>query len=105
MLPNSISSALNGLSTFENKLYESARNISNNFVAEIQNQSNIIEKQLVEPISETKELNPYYFAQKPGSDLTSDIVKMFIAEHGYKANLNVLKTAEDMSESVINIIS
>ena len=103
MLTNSINSALNGLSTFENKLYESAQNISNFPAIETENNSKINEKEPEELITESKEINPFYFSQKPGTDLTSNVVNMMMAEHGYKANLNVLKTAEDMSKSVLNI--
>jgi flagellar hook-associated protein FlgK len=105
MLTNSINSALNGLSTFENKLYESAQNISNFPAIETQINPQINEEKPEEFISESKEINPFYFSQKPGTDLTSDVVNMMMAEHGYKANLNVLQTVEDMSKSVINIFS
>ncbi len=105
MISNSINSALNGLSTFENKLHESAQNISNFPTIETENKSKINQENPKELITESKEINPFYFSQKPGTDLTSNVVNMIMAEHGYKAHLNVLKTAEEMSKSVINIFS
>ncbi len=105
MLTNSINSALNGLATFENKLYESAQNIANFPAIEIVNNFKINEEQSKELITESEKINPFYFSQKPGTDLTSNVVNMMLAEQGYKANLNVLKTVEDMSKSIINILS
>ena len=46
MLTNSINSALNGLTTFENKLNESAINISNFSAIEINNNKKYMKKSL-----------------------------------------------------------
>jgi flagellar basal body rod protein FlgC len=50
-------------------------------------------------------IQPLYFSNISDSDLTTETVNMMIAQRGYEANLNVLKTTEDMTKSVIDILS
>ena len=105
MITNTINTALNALSSFENKLFESAKNISE-FSSINHVQENIAPANVTsEPSTTVKDFKLPYFVSKPDTDFTSNIINMKIAEHGYKANLNVLKTAEDMTKSVINIFS
>ena len=103
MLTNSINSALNGLTSFESKMYESAQNISKSFDLEIPNDSDVKVEETNELSEHGLENNLYYFSQNQVPDLTSNVVNMMMAKRGYEANLNVLKTAEDMSKSIINI--
>jgi len=114
MLSNSINSALSGLAAFESKLYESAQNIANyptqidfsefEYQSQTPDDTNIHETQQSDSISGTVGINPFYFSRISGSDLTTDTVNMMIAQRGYEANLNVLKTADDMTKSVIDIL-
>ena len=105
MLTNSISSALSGLSTFESKMFESAQNISKSFDLDIHNDSDGKVEQTNELSAHSLDNQSYYFSQNQIPDLTTNVVNMMMAKRGYEANLNVLKTAEDMSKSVINIFS
>jgi len=103
MISNSINTALNGLAAFESKFHESANNISNFPAIDTNTVIGKNDEQSDKSISESSEMDPQYFSQTPGSDLTSDVVNMMIAKRGYEANLSVLKTADDMAQSVINI--
>lgn len=105
MISNIINSALSGLSAFDSKMYESAQNISNSFNLDIDgNRGENIEK-TNETSENSFEQKSYYFSPNQVPDLTTNVVNMMMAKRGYEANLNVLKTAEDMSKSVINIFS
>jgi flagellar basal body rod protein FlgC len=99
MLTNPIHSAFNGLYTFENKLYESAQNISKFPATEnyLNNANNI--EQTKKITTECKEILANHFSQISSKDITSNVVNMITAENGYKANLNVLKTSKDMSKA------
>lgn len=105
MLINSINSALNGLASFESKMYESAQNISKSFDLEIPNDSDVKVEQKNELSEHSLENSSYIFSKNQISDLATNVVNMMMAKRGYEANLNVLKTTEDMSQSVINIFS
>ena len=105
MITNSINSALNGLNAFESKLNESAQNISNFPAIEFDDKTDDDSEQIEISQSNAHDLDPHYFAKNSFPDLAKDVVNVMIAKRGYEANLNVLKTADDMAKSVINILS
>jgi flagellar basal-body rod protein FlgC len=107
-----ISTALSGLSAQRSKLAVTANNIANATTPNFQpsqvsfqnSRDGGVQALVTQPTySATGQLNQG--PQPSGTDLVNEMVSLATASSAYKANVSVLKTANDMSKIALRILA